>query len=379
MPVVPSVHPVTTRFDGGGGGAAVNETCPGHRDPRYDTLCRQQRLTLSFCLEFLLEDRRGGGCQSLESMDDGVEDTEKVLAGAAHRHAAQHRHGHAFEVLAANQLLQSFLPRAGCASGIASLVDTMPLPTGFNDTDDDEDGCGLAPEGHDACLSFFSLAAETSVVRLLDRTHAALYDMPSSDLPTMLRIGDELFRQLQQWYRLLPTNIRPPLDRGTSPQMKHPRVQVLAVHHHAAQVRIFRPMLLAAAQHACRGSQTQPPAAEPPTRIWAGCVACVERLRCALLMPCPTSPPGPPRTVRLRAGVYKNAVVSSLKRKRALLYVPSEGFARHSPSYASLTAWTTTVLFCRPRPPSGGHLTSRLSGRASKRRDAIFADNLTRR
>lgn len=119
-----------------------------------------------------------------------------------------------------NLIAEHHLPR----SGIEQIVEGMPLPLG----------------AHGLWLS------EISIRRLLNRVHYTMYEAGSSTQPNAglpsITVAVELLRQLDEWYEMLPPDIKPALDQEI--QDVWPLQLPILLRFHSAREVICRPFLL---------------------------------------------------------------------------------------------------------------------------------------
>jgi hypothetical protein len=156
-------------------------------------------------------------------------------------------------------------------SGIEDLIDSLPLPQ-----------CGqLAP------TEMLCWLAELSVRRLLNRVHHVVYmnqtnsggltsggqphDAQSPNprsLPALLKVSEELDRQLEDWFNLLLPTIKPDLTDSSTWGLN--QLNILCRYHSAKDI-IFRPFIM----YVCN----LPLGSEVPDRIHENCRKCLSSCR----------------------------------------------------------------------------------------------------
>ncbi|PWY94526.1 hypothetical protein BO94DRAFT_581917 [Aspergillus sclerotioniger CBS 115572] len=148
------------------------------------------------------------------------------------------------------------------SSGIENMVDTMPLPSM---------GDYNSPGTH-------YWLAELSARRLLNRVHYTMYrnepsNIPNSDasLGRTWKVSDELNRQLDDWFQLLPATIKP--DLQTSVESSPVELNILHRFHSTKDV-ILRPFLI----YTCKISS----GAEVPLDLISRSSQCLDNCRAYL-------------------------------------------------------------------------------------------------
>jgi hypothetical protein len=155
-------------------------------------------------------------------------------------------------------------------SGIEHIVDSLPLPQ-----------CGPSPR-----IEMLYWLSELSVRRLLNRVHHVLYmnetdpsalqpqasnhlyEAPSPSfqaLGTLLKVSAELERQLETWFDLLPTVIKPDLTDSSAWDMN--RINILCRYYSAKDI-IFRPFVM----YVCK----LPLGSDVPSGILERCQKCLD-------------------------------------------------------------------------------------------------------
>lgn len=118
-------------------------------------------------------------------------------------------------------------------SGIVQLEETIGLPGGFEEEDED-------PVGKDELWYFL---AEIALRRLLNRVSHLIYsDRPNTSITSLEAVVSELDYQLTQWYENLPLHLQFPYSREP---LSDPVQTVLRLRYFACRTIIFRPYTLA--------------------------------------------------------------------------------------------------------------------------------------
>ncbi|KAK7202804.1 hypothetical protein BZA70DRAFT_93936 [Myxozyma melibiosi] len=163
-----------------------------------------------------------------------------------------------------DRLAEFELPR----SGIESIVDDMPLPT-------------ISSDPVDPAMVYF--LAEISIRRLLNRVHNSLYTTSSGkrSLHSLLKICDELNRQLELWYDSIPEVVRPDLSLSPSSSLsaddeENDRALVLRIRYYATRHIIFRPFVLRVIDPSLPASETYGP---HKPRVLENCHRCLDSIR----------------------------------------------------------------------------------------------------
>ena len=118
-------------------------------------------------------------------------------------------------------------------SGIVQFEETVGLPGGFEEEDDE-------PAGHDELWYFL---AEIALRRLLNRVSSVIYSKGvTTSLAALEPIAAELDFQLTQWYDGLPIALQFPYSRVP---LSNPVQTVLRLRYFACRTIIFRPYILA--------------------------------------------------------------------------------------------------------------------------------------
>lgn len=154
-----------------------------------------------------------------------------------------------------DRLAEFELPR----SGIESIVDDMPLPT--------------ISDPADSSLVYF--LAEISIRRLLNRVHNSLYigNGHIKSLTSLLKICEELNRQLELWYDSIPEPVRPDLSTTSLDTGDNDRESVLRIRYYATRHIIFRPFVLRVIN--C----SEEDYGIHRTRVFENCCKCLESIR----------------------------------------------------------------------------------------------------
>ncbi|KAI5808013.1 hypothetical protein DFH27DRAFT_478392 [Peziza echinospora] len=120
-------------------------------------------------------------------------------------------------------------------SGIAPFEETVGLPCGFEEEDEE-----VVPGGRDELWYFL---AEIALRRLLNRVSNLIYSKGTSTaLTTLAPIVAELDYQLTQWYENLPSPVQFPPARVL---LQNPVQTVLRLRYFACRTIIYRPYILA--------------------------------------------------------------------------------------------------------------------------------------